>query len=140
MKTFIYYSILSLFTLVLATESKAQQSDTGKENYVVLTKKIEQLKPIILSAVALKAENETDFGDFQVILCGSEIGGITQAEKIGPFLQAAEAAGVEIKACGFSLEKFKVDTSKIPAEIETVENGILYYLQLQKEGYYNISL
>lgn len=114
--------------------------DNDTNNYVVLTKKVPQLQPIILTAEALKAEEGDAFGDFQVIICGKEIGDITDVEKMGDFVEKAKKAGVKIIACGFSINKFKVDKTQVPKEIEIVENGILYNFQLQKKGYKSISL
>lgn len=56
------------------------------------------------------------------------------------FIRKAEEAGVHLVACGFSLNKFKIDTTKVPEEMKVVENGILYNFQLQKKGYNSLSL
>ena len=69
-----------------------------------------------------------------------EIGDITDSSKMNGFIVRAENVGVKLVACGFSLNKFKVDTTKVPDEMKTVENGILYNLQLQKKGYNSLSL
>jgi len=129
-----------MLTLFGALNTQAQQIDNAKNNYVVLTKKVPQLQPILLTAESLKAEDGEAFGDFQVIICGKEIGDITDTEKISDFIIKAEKASVQLIACGFSLNKFKVDKTKVPKEIEVVENGILYNFQLQKKGYKSISL
>lgn len=140
MKTYIFSSILIMLSLFGIHNTQAQHSNNDKNNYVVLTKKVPQLQPIILTAEALKAEEGDAFGDFQVIICGKEIGDITDPEKIEGFIQKSKKAGVQIIACGFSLNKFKVDKTKVPEEIKVVENGILYNFQLQKKGYKSISL
>ena len=140
MKTYIFSSMLFIITLFSTANTQAQQMDDSKNNYVVLTTKIPQLQPILLTAEALKAEEGESFGDFQVIICGKDIGEITDAEKIEKFLDKADLAGVQLIACGFSLNKFKVDISKVPNEMKTVENGILYNFQLQKKGYKSLSL
>ncbi|EGV44956.2 sulfur reduction protein DsrE [Bizionia argentinensis JUB59] len=140
MKTYIFSSVLFIMTLFAHTDIQAQQVDSSKNNYVVLTKKIPQLQPIILTAQALKAEEGNDFGQFKVIICGRNIGDITNPEKMKNFIGEAEKAGVELIACGFSMNKFKVDKSKIPNKINTVENGILHNFQLQKQGYKSLSL
>ena len=140
MKTYTFSSLILMLTLFSTANIQAQQIDNSKNNYVILTKKVEQLQPIILTAESLKAEEGEAFGDFQVIICGKEIGDITDNGKISDFITKAEKAGVKIIACGFSLNKFKVDKTKVPKEIEVVENGILYNFQLQKKGYKSISL
>ncbi|MCK0125625.1 sulfur reduction protein DsrE [Gelidibacter sp. F2691] len=140
MKTYILSSLFFILTLFTSNNMTAQQETHGKHNYVVLTKKVAQLQPIILTAEALKVEDGDAFGDFQVIICGKEIGDITDPEKINHFIEKAEKAGVQVIACGFSLNKFKVDKTKVPSKMITVENGILYNFQLQKKGYKSISL
>ena len=131
-----------ILVLVFSTFSAEAQNRMHhkKNNYVVLTKKVAQLQPIILTAEALKEEEGENFGDFQVIICGKEIGDITDAEKITKFIEKAEKAGVKLVACGFSLNKFKVDKTKVPKEMKIVENGIFYNFQLQKKGYKSLSL
>ncbi len=140
MKTYIFSSIFLMLALFGTADLQAQQMNNSKNNYVVLTKKIPQLQPIILTAEALKVEDGQNFGDFQVIICGREIGDITDTKKIAKFIEMAEKAGVQLVACGFSLHKFKVDETKVPKEMKVVKNGILYNFQLQKKGYKSISL
>lgn len=140
MKTYILSSIFLMFALFSTNNLSAQKTKKGTNNYVVLTNKIQQLQPIILTAVALKAEEGKSFGKFEVIICGKEIGKITDSEKISEFIDKAEKAGVQLIACGFSLNRFKVDKTKVPSKIKVVENGILYNFQLQKKGYKSITL
>ncbi|SDE12801.1 hypothetical protein SAMN05421636_103333 [Pricia antarctica] len=140
MKTYIFSSIFLMLTLFSTANLQAQQMDNDKNNYVVLTKKVPQLQPIILTAEALKTEEGDAYGDFQVIICGQGIGDITNAEKMGDFIKRAEKAGVQLVACGFSLDKFKVNKTRVPKEMKIVENGILYNFQLQKKGYRSLSL
>ncbi|SIR22809.1 sulfur reduction protein DsrE [Maribacter ulvicola] len=140
MKTYIFSSLLVMIMLFNTTNTKAQDLDRNKNNYVVLTKKVPQLQPIILTAQALKAEEGDKFGDFQVIICGPLIGEITDTEKMGNFIEQAQKFKVQLLACGFSLDKFKVDRTKIPREIRIVENGILHNFQLQNKGYKSVSL
>ncbi|APG59810.1 DsrE family protein [Christiangramia salexigens] len=135
--------LLSSFILMLSLFSstvKAQENAQDKENHVVLTRKIPQLKPIILSAKELAKEDGDKFGDFQVVICGKTVQNLTDEEKISSFIEMAKANKVSLVACGFSIEKFKVDSSKIPKDIKIVKNGILHNLRLQKQGYKSIEL
>ncbi|MBB4079186.1 intracellular sulfur oxidation DsrE/DsrF family protein [Lewinella aquimaris] len=109
-------------------------------NYVVLTKKIPQLKPILLTAEAFKQEDGDTFGDFRIVICGQGIVDITDRAQIDPFIAQAKEFGVKLVACGFSLDKFKVARTDVPADIEIVDNGIQYNFTLQKAGYYSLSL
>lgn len=131
--------ILSLF-LVLGTTQQSFSQENKTQNYVVLTKKIEQLKPILLAAKDLAAEDGANFGKFKIIVCGKEIGDLTDIENLQPHLDTAKKVGAKIIACGFSLKKFKVDAEKLPANMEIVDNGILYNFELQKKGYLSLEL
>ena len=132
--------IFSAFLMLLSFKIQAQQSAEDLNNYVVLTKKIPQLQPILITAEELKAEDGEKFGNFEVIVCGETVKGITEKEELQKYLDRAEKTGVKIKACGFSLKKFGVDPNKIPEAMEIVENGILYNFRLQKKEYFSIEL
>ena len=140
MKPYILSSI-ALFFIFLITPLKAQaQVEPNKNNYVVLTRKIPQLQPIILSAEALAEEDNEKFGDFKAIICGKTVQELTNKDALKSIIQKAEKANVQILICGFSLNKFGVDRNELPKELKIVENGILYNLQLQKQGYLSIEL
>lgn len=140
MKKILISSLLIIISLLVTSKLNAQNTTMDKTNYVVLTKNVQQLQPIILTAQALKKEQGNLFGDFKVIICGKGIGDITDPEKMKDFVEKAGKSGVELVACGFSLNKFKTDKTKIPTGIKTVENGILYNFQLQNKGYKSLSL
>ena len=76
-----------MMTLFSNTNLQAQETESSKNNYVVVTNKVAQLQPIILTAEVLKAEEGNDFGNFEIIICGPEIGDITDAEKINKFIK-----------------------------------------------------
>lgn len=140
MKKLLILSSITLLLGLLGFPAQGQQIADPLQNYVVITKKVNQLKPILLSAQALKEADGEDFGDFQIIICGKNITGITDGETMVPLLSDAGKAGVQIIACGFSLKKFDVDPARIPGGIKVVDNGILYNFQLQKKGYKSIEL
>ena len=130
-----------IITLLISEKSQAQNpAKSAVQNYVVLTKDIQQLKPIILAANDLAAEDGIHFGMFKVIICGKTVTGLIQKEKIAPVLAMAEKYHVELYACGLSLTQFKVNTRELPKQIQVTKNGILYNFQLQKKGYLSIEL
>jgi len=139
MKTILSTLILSM-VLVVGTIQQSHSQESAKHNYVVLTKKVAQLKPILLAAKSLAAEDGKSFGNFEIIVCGKEIGDLTNLEKMQIHLAEAEKVGANIIACGFSLKKFQVDAKKLPKNMKIVANGILYNLELQKKGYLSLSL
>lgn len=136
--------LLSIFTTIItlfAVNLNAQNTtDIKKNDYVVLTSKIPQLKPILLTAESLALEDGEDYGDFQIIICGKTVEDLKDKSKMNDLLHKAEAQNVKIMVCGFSLKKFNVEESELPKELEVVPNGILYNFQLQKKGYKSITL
>lgn len=131
--------ILSLFTHPVQAQT-SHEKHADHNNYVVLTRKVPQLKPILLAAEELAAQDGEKFGDFQVVVCGKAVQNLNNKEMMADFVQKAERAGVIINACGFSLKKFGVDKSQLPANLRVVENGILHNFELQKKGYLSIEL
>ena len=137
----LFLSIPLLVSALFATSGLTQNTiHHKKNNYVVLTKTIPQLNPIILTAKALAAEDGNKFGDFQVIICGKTVTDLTDKEMMQKFMDNAKKANVKIVICGFSLKQFGVDPKDIPKELEVVDNGILHNFQLQKKGYLSIEL
>ena len=140
MRTLLISSI-ALFFAFFTTPAEAQtKADASKNNYVVLTRNLQQLQPIILSAEALAEEDGKKFGDFKAIICGKTVKELGKNETTQAFIEKAEKANVEIHVCGFSLKKFGVDRNALPKELKIAENGILFNLQLQKQGYFSIEL
>lgn len=139
MKTIFSTLIVSLL-LVIGNTQNSYSQEKEKQNYVVLTKNVEQLKPILLAAKALSKEDGEQFGNFEIIVCGKGIQEITNLETLKPHLEKAEILGAKIVACGFSLKKFNVDPKNLPPGITTVENGILRNFELQKKGYLSLEL
>ncbi|MHB9142862.1 MAG: DsrE family protein [Paludibacter sp.] len=140
MKTYILiFSVV--FTFLISASSQAQNpANTTKHNYIVLTRDIKQLKPIILAAKELSGEDGNQFGEFKVIICGKTITDLIQKDKINSYLEMAEKYHVELYACGFSLKQFNIRPEDLPKQIHVTENGILYDFQLQKKGYLSIEL
>ncbi|HET8753255.1 MAG TPA: DsrE family protein, partial [Salinimicrobium sp.] len=122
----LFLSSLFLFTVIFSIPAESQEKDLTRNNYVVLTNKVPQITPIILTAEALAEEDGKNFGDFQIIICGSTVKNLTEEEKMKPYISKAEKAGVKIVVCGFSLNKFGIKTEELPKEFKVVENGILY--------------
>ena len=145
MKTILSTLILSL-VLMSGSAQKMELKPVNQgesksiHNYVVLTRNVDQLKPIIMAAQQLAKEDEKQFGNFEIIICGKDIVSLTDQEKMKEHLQQAEELKINILACGFSLKKFDVNPDKIPENIKIVENGILYNLELQKKGYFSLEL
>lgn len=135
-------TILSITLLIVGSFSLyAQEKHPSKSNnYIVLTRNIQQLKPIILAAQSLSIEDENNFGEFEVIVCGKTIKELENESLMEPYLTMAEEHNVTLIACGFSIKKFEVNKSKLSPKIKVVDNGILHIFQQQKKGYFSIEL
>ncbi|WPP49708.1 sulfur reduction protein DsrE [Catalinimonas niigatensis] len=138
----VYILIFTLLITGLFSDKTLAQSEAEHEsrNYIVITRNIEQLQPILLTAEALAEEDGENFGAFEVVVCGKTVVELVQEGKLLSWLKMAEEADVEVKACGFSLNKFKVNPQDLPTQIKVIENGLLYSFQLQKKGYLSIEL
>ncbi|MFZ0489246.1 MAG: sulfur reduction protein DsrE, partial [Salegentibacter sp.] len=91
MKTIILSSI-ALMLSFFSVNAQAQTSTQKDHNYVVLTRKIPQLKPIILTAEALSEKDGDEYGDFQVVICGKTVTDLTDKGLMKPYLEQAEKA------------------------------------------------
>ncbi|GGW42575.1 hypothetical protein [Arenibacter certesii] len=131
--------ILAGAFLMLPFQMKAQNT-APNVNYTALVKNSNSLTGVIETAEELMIANPNNFGEFQIVFCGKSIHQITDAQIMNPILNRIDSKPIKIVACGFSLNKFKVDRSKVPQGIQTVENGILHQLQLLKKGYLNLDL
>jgi intracellular sulfur oxidation DsrE/DsrF family protein len=133
---------LVAMTFVTGLAEISAQTTYNKEqnNYFVLTRKVPQLKAILLAADQLAKDDGTQFGEFHVVICGETVKELTNLETMQPYLDLAKSEKVKILACGFSLKKFGVDATKLPKEMSVVDNGILYGFNLQKDGFLSITL
>ena len=138
MKMYFISSIIIL--LAVFTNPVNAQEQQEQQNYVVLTKKVPQLKPILIAAESLAREDGHHFGKFEIIICGQTVKELTDKAVMQEHINKAKEQNVELVACGFSLKKFGVDRRDISPELKVVDNGILYNLQLQKKGYISLSL
>ncbi|SFU67057.1 DsrE/DsrF-like family protein [Pustulibacterium marinum] len=131
--------LITLFVcLGCVSHAFAQQTET--HNYVVITRNIQQLHPILLAAQQLATKHGSSMGNYEVIVCGKAVQELTDANKMAPLLEMAEQQQVTLLACGLSLHKFKIDTSAVVKGITVIENGLLYTFTKQEEGYKSITL
>jgi intracellular sulfur oxidation DsrE/DsrF family protein len=111
-----------------------------KDNYLIFSKDIRQIGPILTTAKELMNEDDEKFGEFHVVFCGKTVRDIPNNNGFKKFLEEAEKLKVQVFACGISLNKFNVDRKLLPGNIKITENGILYGLQLAKEGFITLSI
>ena len=140
MKTKIIF-ILSMFLLLIGTnQSYAQEINQDKNNYLVLSKNIKQLKPVLLTADELAEEDGKKYGEFYMVIFGSTVNEIPGNAKFEKLLKKAKAKNIRVFVCGMSLSKSNIDPEKLPDGLEVTGNAITYGLQLTKQGFITISI
>ena len=135
---------IGIFMLLamLAFTGKAQTApNENMNNYVVSTIQIPQLQPIILTAEALKEEDGAKFGDFQIVMYGPNVKGLTNKEEMETYTSKAKAAGVSISVCKISLDRLGIDPAELHEYIQIVDHAYTHLIQLQKnKNYYSLRL
>ncbi len=133
--------ITTIFLLLSGTiQLKAKDFKPEKNNYLILSKNIQQLEPVLLTASELVKEDGEKFGEFYVIICGKAVSDIPDNPEFYKVLEEAKAQNVTVFICGISLKKFNIDPNLLPDNITIVENGILYGLQLAKKGFVTLTI
>jgi intracellular sulfur oxidation DsrE/DsrF family protein len=129
-----------LFSLIGITKVQAQEINPKKNNYLILTKNIKQLSPVLQTAVSLAKEDKNKYGSFYVIICGKTVMDIIGNVEFINLLNQAEIQNVKIFACGISLKKFNINPENMPTNLEVTDNGILYGFQLSKKGFITLTI
>jgi len=133
--------ITTMFFLFFGiNQTNAQDFNPKKNNYLILSQNIEQLKPMLLTASELMKEDGKKYGDFYVIICGKTVSDIPDNLDFNKLLDAAKKQNVTVFVCGLSLKKFNIDPMLLPENIKVVDNGILYSLQLSKSGFTTLTI
>ena len=133
--------ILMVLIMLGITGNALNNPQGDKNNYVVSTTKILQLQPIILTAEALKKEDGTKYGDFQIVMYGSNVMELTDKEKMEAYTSKAKAAGVAISVCKISLDRQGIDQSQLHEYIQVVGHAYTHLIQRQKnKNYYSLQL
>lgn len=140
MKKYIIFTTTVLVLLCGTFQLQAQDINLKKNNYLVLSKNIQQLKPVLLTANELAKEDGKKYGDFYMIICGKTVNDIADNPNFTELLEKAKAQNVKVFVCGISLSKFNVNTDTLPSNLEVTPNGILYGFQLTKQGFITLTI
>lgn len=134
-------SIITIVLFLFATGTTQAQTITNeKNNYLVLSKNIQQLKPVMLTATELEKQDGNNYGSFYVIFCGKTVQDISKNSEFVTLTKQAKAQNLKVFVCGLSLKKFGIDPKDIPATIEVTENGIMDGFQLTKKGFITLTI
>ena len=141
-KLFITLSLaaLSLASCQAPAPTEVVVEETVENNYFILNRNVEQLKAVGKAAADLAVADSTTYGTFKVVVCGKSVQDLLDEEKMADAVAILQASGVEMYACGLSLKKFGVDPAALPEFYQVVPNGLVFGFELQKEGYYSITL
>lgn len=133
--------ITTIFLLLFGTSLlQAQNINPKKNNYLVLSKNIQQLKPVLLTVNQLAKEDGKKYGEFYVIICGKTVNDISDNSDFNILLEKAKAQNVKVFVCGISLSKFNINPETLPSNLEITPNGILYSFQLTKKGFITLTI
>lgn len=135
-----YIIFLTTLFLMLFGSVQAQDFNLEQNNYLVLSKNIQQLKPVLLTANELAKEDGKNYGQFYVIICGKTVKDIQNNSNFKELLKQAKTQNVKVFVCGISLKTFNIDPSKMPNNIAITPNGILYGFQLSKQGFISLTI
>lgn len=141
-KLFITLSLaaLSLASCQAPAPTEVVVEETVENNYFILNRNVEQLKAVGKAAADLAVADSTTYGTFKVVVCGKSVQDLVDEEMMADAVAILQASGVEMYACGLSLKKFGVDPASLPEFYQVVPNGLVFGFELQKEGYYSITL
>jgi len=140
MKNSIIIITILLLSLLGATQLQAQEFNPKKNNYLVLSKNIKQLDPVLLTARDLAKEDGKKYGNFYVVICGKTVNDIANNSGFNKLLEKANAQNIKVFVCGISLQKFNINPSQLPSTLEITGNGILYGFQLTKKGFITLTI
>lgn len=135
---------ISIITMLLILfgigTTQAQTVNLEKTNYLVLSKNIQQLKPVMLTAAELAKQDGNNYGEFYVIFCGKTVQELSKDNDFLSLAKQAKEQNLKVFVCGLSLQKFGIDPKDIPKTMEVTENGILDGFQLTKKGFITLTI
>lgn len=131
---------ITIILLVFVTTAQAQDFNPKKNNYLILSKNIKQLKPVLVTADELVKSDGEKYGEFYMIICGKTVKNIPNNKDFDKLLKKAKKHKIKVLACGISLKQFNIKASELPDSISVVGNGILHGLQLTKQGFITLSI
>ncbi|MEQ9007013.1 MAG: sulfur reduction protein DsrE, partial [Ekhidna sp.] len=94
---------LTILFVTGAEIANGQSIQDAKDNYLVISKNIQQLKPIILTAQDLEKNGGQSFGEFHFLICGKTVKDIGGNEAFRELLGKARKQRIQVLVCGLSL-------------------------------------
>lgn len=108
---------------------------------VLLVREIRHARAALQTAASLRERPATADAPIELVLCG---GGsrslLADAPEAAQLVDAAAAAGVQLLACGMSLDTLGIDPADLATGVGVVANGLLHALDRQAAGFLSIEL
>jgi intracellular sulfur oxidation DsrE/DsrF family protein len=88
----------------------------------------------------LSGEAEQHADEVVIVACGPAIRALAAGGKFDDRVQSAIDRGVQLKACGVTIERMGFDATRFVEGVEVVPNGFVELVRLQESGYHSIEL
>lgn len=140
--------LLLFFTLLLAgvgcarvaAEHPAPASEQAAPSVVFLVRDTQQLGVVLETSKQMLAGEGFRVREARVIVCGGAVSSLRRESELSPALEAAEAKGVEIGACGLSLQREGIEADALSPVVEIIPNGLIEVTRLQSLGFLSVVL
>lgn len=109
-------------------------------NYMMSTGAAPYLEAIMITAADLKKEEGAAFGDFQILVYGQAVKLFVDPTEGPKLIAQAKELGAKLVLCEMALQKMGIAKSALPKGLDYVGNAFKHALDLQKKGYYSLSL
>lgn len=119
-----------------------QQTENAIRNdgkYALLVMNAQHLKACLVTGIDLKGISPKI--DFQILACGKLVQEIAQDKALQHLIvDAVKNNGLKVLVCGLSIQQFAVDPTLLPKEMPITQNGLIYMLGLQEQGFKTVIL
>jgi intracellular sulfur oxidation DsrE/DsrF family protein len=129
-----------LFQQKEARAAEQPIAEEATDNFGILLRKENHLRVAVRTAGEIEENSRFRMGAFEIVVCGPDVAKLKKNGALTATLEQASRLGVQVKACGISLEKFGVKADSLAPEVSVVPNGLMRAFELEKEGYLMIEL
>lgn len=123
--------------------SQAQNTTPQKkDNLLFLLRQTEHINQAIKTIEQLNsgASASLHTGNVVIIVCGEAVTSLTTDEAKEWITRISKFPGVQLMACGLSLNKFKKTKEELVPGVTFTPNGLIKAFELQKQGYLSVEL
>lgn len=107
---------------------------------VVLVQTQRHLELALRTGQELLSRAERPAERIEVVVCGDEVRALVAGGPVEPALADAAARGVDVAACGLSLERAGLRPDQLSPHVRVVANGLLEVVERAAEGWIHVEL